>query len=229
MTQDRITQADLDWWLARAAELEWIFAKTYAETAPHSYVVEGRTSGMSQGLMAAPKFVQRAARLPEVLALLSAYPEGLPLRVLAEALRHRRGDPAPGPHDVPQPRVLGLGLQRLPPVGSRVRATGSWRHRRQRRLHHCPSGERQLDRPRGRAPQCRRPGRHLHSRHCTPRCGPDDTDLAEALGVIAKTMYGESASQPRVGDWNTFLRLCRRPRNSSAGSRSSTRGRGARA
>ena len=40
MTQDLITQADLEWWLSRAAELEWTFAKTYAETAPHHYVVE---------------------------------------------------------------------------------------------------------------------------------------------------------------------------------------------
>lgn len=48
MTQDWITQADLEWWLARASELEWTFAKTYADTAPHSYVVEGRTSGMTK-------------------------------------------------------------------------------------------------------------------------------------------------------------------------------------
>lgn len=48
MTQDRITHDDLQWWLARAARLEWIFAKTYAESAPHSYVVEGRTRGMSR-------------------------------------------------------------------------------------------------------------------------------------------------------------------------------------
>ena len=48
MTQHRITRADLDWWLARAADLEWTFAKTYAESAPHSYVVESRTSGMTR-------------------------------------------------------------------------------------------------------------------------------------------------------------------------------------
>ena len=48
MTQDWITQPDLHWWLKRATGLEWIFAKTYAETAPHSYVVEGRTRGMSK-------------------------------------------------------------------------------------------------------------------------------------------------------------------------------------
>ena len=47
MTQDLITQADLEWWLSRAAELEWTFAKTYAETAPHHYVVENRTPGVT--------------------------------------------------------------------------------------------------------------------------------------------------------------------------------------
>jgi len=48
MTHGLITQADLVWWLARASEIEWTFARTYADTAPHSYVVEGRTSGMSK-------------------------------------------------------------------------------------------------------------------------------------------------------------------------------------
>ena len=47
MTQDLITQADLEWWLSRAAALEWTSAKTYAETAPHRYVVENRTPGVT--------------------------------------------------------------------------------------------------------------------------------------------------------------------------------------
>jgi Methyltransferase domain len=47
MTLGRTTQADLNWWLTRAAELDWTDATTYAETAPHSYVVQGRTTGMS--------------------------------------------------------------------------------------------------------------------------------------------------------------------------------------
>lgn len=46
-TQERITSADLGWWLTKSAELEWTFAKTYAQTAPHSYAVRGRTAGMS--------------------------------------------------------------------------------------------------------------------------------------------------------------------------------------
>lgn len=44
----RITHDDLDWWLATVPALDWIWAKTYADTAPHEYVVEGRTAGLSQ-------------------------------------------------------------------------------------------------------------------------------------------------------------------------------------
>jgi hypothetical protein len=43
-----ITESDLQWWLRVAATLEWIWARTYAESAPHSYVVLGRTSGLTQ-------------------------------------------------------------------------------------------------------------------------------------------------------------------------------------
>lgn len=47
MTRDQVTQDDLDWWLDFAPTLDWTFARTYAETAPHSYVVLGRTAGMT--------------------------------------------------------------------------------------------------------------------------------------------------------------------------------------
>lgn len=46
-TTSRVGEADLRWWLDLAPTLEWIFAKTYAETAPHSYVVHGRSPGLS--------------------------------------------------------------------------------------------------------------------------------------------------------------------------------------
>src|SRR5688572_22537086 len=42
-----ITRDDLHWWLRTAPRLEWIWAKTYALTAPHQYVVEGRTAGLT--------------------------------------------------------------------------------------------------------------------------------------------------------------------------------------
>jgi len=43
-----MTEDDLNWWLTLAANLEWTFARTYAETAPHSYVVASRTTGMTK-------------------------------------------------------------------------------------------------------------------------------------------------------------------------------------
>jgi hypothetical protein len=42
-----VTHDDLNWWLELASSLDWTFAKTYAETAPHHYVVEGRTPGVT--------------------------------------------------------------------------------------------------------------------------------------------------------------------------------------
>ncbi len=57
MTEGRIARKDLDWWLKFAATLEWTFAKTYADTAPHHYVVEGRTPGLTHDDMV------RAARV----------------------------------------------------------------------------------------------------------------------------------------------------------------------
>lgn len=57
MTESRITKSDLDWWVKFAATREWTFAKTYAETAPHHYVVEGRTPGVTHADMV------RAARV----------------------------------------------------------------------------------------------------------------------------------------------------------------------
>jgi hypothetical protein len=41
------TAADLEWWLSLAPTLDWTWAKTYAARAPHWYVVEGKTPGLS--------------------------------------------------------------------------------------------------------------------------------------------------------------------------------------
>ncbi len=43
-----MTRADLAWWLEQSPSLEWIWAKTYAESAPHDYVVLGRTTGLTR-------------------------------------------------------------------------------------------------------------------------------------------------------------------------------------
>jgi hypothetical protein len=49
MEQPKMTEDDLNWWLTLAGQLEWTFARTYAETAPHSYVVHPRAAGMAEG------------------------------------------------------------------------------------------------------------------------------------------------------------------------------------
>lgn len=44
-----ITEDDYNWWLTTATSVKWIWAKTYAETAPHDYIVDGRTRGLDHG------------------------------------------------------------------------------------------------------------------------------------------------------------------------------------
>lgn len=39
----RVTTEDLAWWLERIHELDWVFAVTYAESAPHEYVTADRS------------------------------------------------------------------------------------------------------------------------------------------------------------------------------------------
>lgn len=41
-----ITRADLNWWLELESELDWQFATTYADGAPHEYVSSPRTDGL---------------------------------------------------------------------------------------------------------------------------------------------------------------------------------------
>ena len=43
-----ITRADLEWWLELEPELDWQFAVTYAEGAPHEYVAAPRTRGLDE-------------------------------------------------------------------------------------------------------------------------------------------------------------------------------------
>lgn len=39
---------DLYWWLSLAPSLQWTWAKTYADSAPHWYVVLGTTPGLER-------------------------------------------------------------------------------------------------------------------------------------------------------------------------------------
>ncbi|WP_308465325.1 class I SAM-dependent methyltransferase [Rathayibacter soli] len=42
-----ITKTDLNWWLGLEPELDWQFATTYADGAPHEYVAEGHALGLT--------------------------------------------------------------------------------------------------------------------------------------------------------------------------------------
>lgn len=57
VSEGRIAQDDLDWWFGVAASRQWTFARTYATTAPHHYIVEGRTPGVTH------EDIVRAARV----------------------------------------------------------------------------------------------------------------------------------------------------------------------
>ncbi|HVX69973.1 MAG TPA: hypothetical protein VHA79_09810 [Mycobacteriales bacterium] len=41
-----VSRADLDWWWSLAREVRWTWASTYANSAPHWYVVCGKVRGM---------------------------------------------------------------------------------------------------------------------------------------------------------------------------------------
>jgi hypothetical protein len=43
-----VDERDLHWWLQLAGELDWTWAKTYADSAPHRYVVLGRNPGLNR-------------------------------------------------------------------------------------------------------------------------------------------------------------------------------------
>lgn len=51
MLPKHITRTDLEWWWDFAAAREWTFAKTYATSAPHHYIVQDRTPGVTHGEM----------------------------------------------------------------------------------------------------------------------------------------------------------------------------------
>lgn len=42
-----ITEADLEWWHEKISTLDWVYAVTYAKSAPHEYIAE-RTEGMTK-------------------------------------------------------------------------------------------------------------------------------------------------------------------------------------
>lgn len=157
--------------------------------------------------MAAPKFLQRLSRIPEVVNLLSAYPQGLPLRDLAaqfdtdvETLRqdintylgleswgwledifHRPAIEFVSPERDFQTDGSGGTLVRLVPEATA--GLGA---------EYLSAGDLSVVYTAGAA---------------LLDVDPDDQDLSDALEVIAETMYGEPSAVPRVGDWIRKLRV----------------------
>lgn len=156
--------------------------------------------------MATPKFLQRIARLPEVLNLVAAYPQGLPLRTLADEFDV-------DVETMRQDLVTYLELE-----------SWGWSFdifRRPAIEFVQPEGGYTTDGSGAtlvRVVSDGSPGlgvEHLNAGDLAVLytagaalldVDPDDEDLAEALAIIVETMYGEPASAPRAGDWNRFLR-----------------------
>ena len=156
--------------------------------------------------MAGPKFLQRVARLPEVINVLRAYPDGLPLSELA----------AQFDVDVETMRedlVTYLDLESWgwsfdifrkpalefvqPEAGYATDGSGGTVVRivpdatPGLGVDHLSAGDLATLYTAGTA---------------LLEVDPDDNDLAAALGVIAETMYGEPATTPSFGDWNRHVR-----------------------
>lgn len=157
--------------------------------------------------MATPKFLQRLARLPEVINVLSAYPDGLSLRRLADQF-------GVDEDTMREDLVTYLDLE-----------SWGWSFD----IFHRPAlefvqPEEDDDRTNGAARTVVRivpdatPG--IGAEHVSAgdlatiytagaallEVDPDDADLAGALAVIAETMYGEPAATPYVGDWNRHVK-----------------------
>ena len=119
MTHDRIEQADLDWWLELAPTLEWTFARTYAESAPHSYVVLGRTERADRGRLRA-----RGAGDPHVRASGEVLRHDEPLshqpgrfaQVVDDGPRRHQDEPRQPGHD----RSRVYGVQNAPSTESGI-------------------------------------------------------------------------------------------------------------
>ena len=155
--------------------------------------------------MPTPKFVQRVARLPELLAVLSAFPDGLSLRELADRFDT---DPETIEQDL-------TSLHELESWGwtfdifrtSVIEFAQPDDELRQRRPVDPSSGSSATARL------------GLGVEHISPgdlamiytagvallETDPSDTHLDEALSVIAETMYGEPGPEQHVGTWNRFL------------------------
>ena len=154
--------------------------------------------------MTTPKFVQRVARLPELLAVLAAFPDGLSLRDLADRF-------ATDPETIEQDLTSLHELESwgwtfdifrtsviefaqpdedsaAPAESTVVRLAGDGSPRLG--VEHISPGDLAMIYTAGVA---------------LLETDPNDTHLDEALSVIAETMYGEPGPEQHVGTWNRFL------------------------
>jgi SAM-dependent methyltransferase len=70
----RITSEDLAWWNEFALSRDWTFAKTYADSAPHHYIVENRTPGVSHDdIVRAARVIQTFGSPGKYYALTKTY------------------------------------------------------------------------------------------------------------------------------------------------------------
>jgi predicted DNA-binding transcriptional regulator YafY len=161
----------------------------------------------------APKFVERVARLPEVLTLLSGYPEGLPLHVVAaqldvdvETLRedlvtYLDLDSWGWSFDLFQRPAIEFVQPESDEGGTETERSESTVVRlvdegRQGLLgaDYLSAGDLAVLYTAGMA---------------LLEADPDDEHLAGALVQIAETMYGAPTSQPAIGPWNRWVEALR--------------------
>lgn len=155
-----------------------------------------------------PPFVQRIARLPEIITLLSGYPGGLPLQQVAD---HLGVEPETLREDLLTYLDLeswgwGFDLFQRPAIEfvqpeddegtlpertatTIVRLVGQGR-RGLLGAEYLSAGDLAVLYTAGLA---------------LLETDPDNNDLAEALAAIAETMYGAPASRPEVGEWNRYV------------------------
>lgn len=160
-----------------------------------------------------PKFVDRVARLPQVVTFLASFPEGLPLHTLAarfdvdvatmvaDLTTYLELESWGWGHDIFHKPVIEFvraddeddednDVENAPDGATVVRVLDQ--HSTGLGAEHLRAGDLAVLYTAGSA---------------LLDVDPDDSVLAEALGVIAETMYGAPVEPPQVGAWNAFLPL----------------------
>ncbi len=158
--------------------------------------------------MPGPKFVQRVARIPELLAAVSAYPDGLTLGELAERFEttpetiredlttYLELESWGWSFDIFRRSVVEFAQPETPETDEMTAADPSTVVRVASSaptglgVEHLSSGDLAMIYTAGLA--------LLDVRQ-------DDQDLADALTVISETMYDAPTGAPRIADWNRFL------------------------